>query len=109
MTGTNGGIAETTAAFLLLAALIVLATGAVAVFLIIRNRYRRDLPKRRHRRTRPVTPDPWQEAANRLDIEPASDGDDPDDDDPEDPEDDDDDDGEPTPPVPSSPSLATQC
>ncbi|MGP1271995.1 MAG: hypothetical protein ACTS22_01550 [Phycisphaerales bacterium] len=100
--GNDAAIAETVAAFLLLAALIAVASGAVALFLVVRSRCRRDLPKRRRSHPRPTTPDPWTEAGRRLDPDPPDDDTDNDDED-------DDGGGEPTPPVPATPSLANQC
>lgn len=70
---TTADIAEIAAAFLLFAALIAVGTGCIAAFLLIRGRFRRDLPRRKPR-ARPPTPDPWTEAGRRLSPDTDDDG-----------------------------------
>ncbi|MEO0629791.1 MAG: hypothetical protein AAFY46_03570 [Planctomycetota bacterium] len=107
MDDRTAALSQTTAAMLLLAVIIVIATGALATFLILRNHYRRQLPKPKSKQ-RPSTPDPWAESARRLGIPEDNSDDDPDDDDPDDDDDDGDEDASP-PPVPSSPSMSASC
>ncbi|HED53318.1 MAG TPA: hypothetical protein ENJ00_03855 [Phycisphaerales bacterium] len=93
------------AAMLMVFAIIVLISGIIALLLVIRARFRRDLPKPKKPKTANI-PDAWSESGKRLKIPPGDDnprrgpGDPPEDDD-------DDDGGEPTPPVPPSPAPAT--
>ena len=93
------------AAMLMVFAIIVLISGIIALLLIIRARFRRDLPKPKKPKTADL-PDAWSESARRLNIPPnennprGSNDDDP-------PEDDDDDDGgEPMLPVSPAPAPA---
>lgn len=94
---------QTMAGLILLFVVIVIASASLALMLIVRSRFRRDIPGRQ-RKNREL-PDAWQEAGRRIETPPGDELD-PDDDDPDDDEDDDDDDGEPTPTVPSSPETA---
>ncbi|RNC81941.1 MAG: hypothetical protein ED559_09205 [Phycisphaera sp.] len=93
---------QTMAGLILLFVVIVIASASLALMLIVRSRFRRDIPGRQRKKRE--LPDAWQEAGRRLET-PPGDEQDPGDDDPDD-DDDDDDDGEPTPTVPSSPETA---
>jgi len=106
------------AAALMAMALIVIAFGSLALMMIARARFKRNMGKRRKEPKH--IPDAWTESGKRLDVPPGelppwSPGgdfpdDDNDDDDGEDDdgEDDDDDDGdiEPNPSTPNSPEIA---
>lgn len=95
---------QTMAGLILLFVVIVIASASLALMLIVRSKFRRDIPKRQRKKRE--LPDAWQEAGRRIQT-PPGDEEDPGDDDPdEDDDDDDDDDGEPTPTVPISPETA---
>ena len=101
-------ISQTAAALLLIFVIIVIVAGAIACLVLLRNHYRRQLP-RKPAQPRPVPPDAWAESARRLTTDP--DADNPDDNPDENHDDDDDDDGDdqPTEPVPSAPSMSASC
>ena len=103
------------AAALMAMALIVIAFGSLALMMIARARFKRNMGKRRKEPKH--IPDAWTESGKRLDVPPGElpprspGGDFPDDDnddDDDDGEDDDDDDGdiEPNPSTPNSPEIA---
>lgn len=107
------------AAALMAMVVIVVASGSLALMLIARARFKRNLG--RNPKKPKAIPDAWAEAGRRLDVPPddlltprtSGPDDDPDDDednddDDDDEEDDDDDDGdiEPKPSTPSSPEIA---
>lgn len=95
---------QTLAGLILLFVVIVVASASLALMLIVRSRFKRDIPGRQRQNVE--LPDAWEEAGRRLETPPGEDPG-PDDDDTDNPEDDDDDDdGEPTPPVPISPETA---
>ncbi|GAB5495708.1 MAG: hypothetical protein Phyf2KO_07880 [Phycisphaerales bacterium] len=93
---------QTMAGLILLFVVIVVASASLALMLIVRSRFKRDIPGRQRKKR--DLPDAWQEAGRRLETPPGEDqdpgGDGPDEDD------DDDDDGEPTPTVPISPETS---
>jgi len=91
---------QSVVALLLIFVIIVLVSGVLALFLIVRSRLRRNIPK--VTKPKPELPDAWEESGRRMQTPPRDD-DDPDD---GDDEDDDDDDGEPTPPVPVVPETS---
>ena len=100
------------AAALMAMALIVIAFGSLALMMIARARFKRNIGKR-HKEPKHI-PDAWTESGRRMDVPPGDlpprspGGDFPDDDDDDDDQDDDDDDGdiEPNPSTPSSPEIA---
>jgi len=102
------------AAALMAMALIVVASGSLALMMIARSRFKRNIAKK-HKEPRHI-PDAWTESGKRLEVPPGelpprnanNDFPEDDDDDDDDEQDDDDDDGdiEPNPSTPSSPEIA---
>lgn len=93
----------------MLAALIVVSAGIVALFLVLRGRLRRAIPPKTARR-RPAILDAWAAAGARADFDDDDTGENREDPDDPDTGGDDDHPGDgPMPPVPETPSLSCKA